>query len=66
MASCALHNFLRRTPPTPPECFDIEDLQNGTVTAGLSSNQSSMATMKRGNTRNHQLTGKEVGSQYVE
>jgi len=29
MASCALHNFLRRTSPdmyTPPECFDTEDL----------------------------------------
>ena len=38
MASCALHNFLRRTSPvtcTPPECFDTEELQNCTVTAGL-------------------------------
>ena len=69
MASCALHNFLRRTSPdtyTPPECFDTEDLQNGTVTAGLRSNSSSMATLKRGNNRNHQLTGKEVRSQFME
>jgi hypothetical protein len=32
MASCALHNFLRRISPdtyTPSECFDIEDLENG-------------------------------------
>jgi hypothetical protein len=32
MASCALHNFLCRTSPnmyTPFECFDSEDLQNG-------------------------------------
>ena len=68
MASCALHNFLRRTSPdmyTPFECFDTEDLQNGTATAGLRSNSSSMATPKRGNNRNHQLTGKEV-SQFVE
>jgi len=51
MASCALHNFLCRTSPdtyTPPECFATEDLQNGTVTAGLKSNPSSMATLKRG------------------
>jgi hypothetical protein len=69
MASCALHNFLRRTSPdtyTPSECFDTEDLQNGTVRAGLRSNPSSMATMKRGNNRNHQLTGKEVCIQSVE
>ena len=69
MASCALHNFLRRTPPdtyTPPKCFDTEDLQNGTVTAGLRSNPSNMATLKRGNNRNRQLTGKEVRSQFVE
>ena len=69
MASCALHNFLRRTSPdtyTPPECFDTEDLQNGTVTAGLRSNPSSMAALKRGNNRNHQLTGKEVRSQFME
>jgi hypothetical protein len=69
MASCALHNSLRRTFPdtyTPSECFDTEDLQNGTVTAGLRSNPSSMATLKRGNNRNHQLTGKEVRSQFME
>jgi len=69
MASCALHNFLRRTSPymyTPPECLDTEDLQNGRVTAGLRSDPSSMATLKRGNNRNHQLTGKEVRSQFVE
>jgi hypothetical protein len=38
MASCALHNFLRRISPdtyTPSVCFDIEDLENGTITAGL-------------------------------
>jgi len=69
MASCALHNFLRRISPdtyTPSECFDIEDLENGTVTAGLRSHPSSMATLKRGNNRNHQLTGKEVRKQFVE
>jgi hypothetical protein len=69
MDSCALHNFLRRTSPdmhTPSECFDTEDLQNGTVTAGLRSNPSSMATLKRGNNMNHQLIGKEVRSQFVE
>jgi hypothetical protein len=69
MASCALHNILHRTSPdmyTPFECFDTEDLQNGTVTAGLRSNPSSMATLQRGNNRNHQLTGKEVRSQFVE
>ena len=63
MGSCELHNFLRRTSPdmyTPSECFDSEDLQNGTVTAGLKSNPSIMATLKRGNNRKHQLTGKEV------
>jgi hypothetical protein len=69
MTSCALHTFLRRTSPdtyTPSECFDTEDLQNGTVTTGLRSNPSSMATLKRGNNRNHQLTGKEIRSQFVE
>jgi len=62
MASCALHNFLHRTSLdtyTPSECFDTEDLQNGTVTAGLRSNPSSMATLKRGNNGNHQLTGND-------
>jgi hypothetical protein len=60
---------LRRISPdtyTPSECFDIEDLQNGTVTAGLRSHPSSMATLKRRNNRDHQLTGKEVRSQFVE
>jgi len=69
MAGRALHNFLRRTSPdtcTLPECFDTEDLQNGTVIAGLRSNLPSMATLKRGNNRNHQRTGKEVRSQFVE
>jgi hypothetical protein len=69
MASCALHNFLRRISPDtyrPSECFDIEVLENGTVTAGLRSHPSSMATLKRGNNGNHQLTGKEVRSQFVE
>ena len=69
MASCALHNFLRRTSAdmyTPSTCFDTEDLQNGTVTAGLRSTPSSLATLKRGNNRSHQLTGKEVRSQSVE
>jgi len=69
MASCALHNFLRRTSPdtyTPPESFDTEDLQNGTVTAGLRSNPSSMTTLKRGNNRSRQLTRKEVRSQFME
>ena len=68
MASCALHNFLQRIFPdtyTPSEYFDIEDLENGTVRAGLRSHPSSMATLKRGN-RNHQLTGKEVRNQFVE
>jgi hypothetical protein len=54
MTSCALHNFLRRTSPdtyTRSGCFDTEDLQNGTVTAGLRSKPSSMATLKRGNNR---------------
>jgi len=69
MASCALHNFLRKTSPdtyTPSECFDTEDLQNGTFIAGLRSNPSSMATPKKGINRNHPLTGKEVRSQFVE
>ncbi|GFG30241.1 hypothetical protein Cfor_04249, partial [Coptotermes formosanus] len=38
MARCALHKFLRRISPdmyTPSECLDIEDLENGTVTASL-------------------------------
>jgi len=51
---------------TTSECFDIEDLENGTVTVGLRSHPSSMATLKRGNNRNHQLTGKEVRNQFVE
>jgi hypothetical protein len=51
---------------TPFECFDIEDLENGIVTAGLRSHPSSMAKLKRGNNRNHQLTGKEVRRQFVE
>jgi len=62
MASCALHNFLRRTSPdtyTPSECFDTEDPQNCTVTAGLRHNPSNIATLKKGNNRNHQLKGKE-------
>jgi len=53
--SCALHNFLRRTSPesyTPSECFNTKDLQNGTFTAGLRSNPTSMPTMKWGNNRN--------------
>ena len=69
MARCALHNFLRRISPdaySQSECFDIENLENGTVTAGLRSQPSSMATLKRGNNRNHQLTGKEVRKQFVE
>jgi len=69
MTTCAPHSFLRRTSPdtyTPPECFDTEDLQNGTVTAGLRSNPSSMATLKMGSNRNLQLTGKEVRSQFME
>jgi len=69
MASFALHIFLRRTSPdtyTPPECFDTEDLQNGTATADLRINPSSMTTLKKGNNRNRQLTGKEVRSQFVE
>jgi hypothetical protein len=69
MARCAMHNLLRRICPgtyTLSECFDIEDIESGTVTAGLKSHPSSMATMKRGNNMNHQLTGKEVRSQFVE
>jgi len=69
MASCALHNFLRRTSPdtyTPSECFDTEDLQHGTVTEGLRNNPSNMATPKKGNNRNHQLTAKEIRRQFVE
>jgi hypothetical protein len=67
--SSALHNFIRRIARdtyTPSEYFDIEDLENGTVTAGLRSHPSSMATLKSGNNRNHQLTGKKVRSPYVE
>jgi hypothetical protein len=63
MASCVLDSFLRRISPdtyTPSEYFDMEDLQNGKVTAGLRSHPSSMVTLKRGNNRNHRLTGKEV------
>jgi hypothetical protein len=51
MASCALHNFLQRISRdiyTPSECFDIEGLENGTVTAGLRSHPSSTATLKKG------------------
>jgi hypothetical protein len=62
MASCALHNFLRSISPdtyTPSKCSDIEDLENGTGTASLRGHPSSIATMKRGNNRNHQLTGKK-------
>jgi len=69
MASCVLHNFLRRASPdtyTPHECFDTEYLQDDTFTAGLRSNPSSMTTLKRGNNRNRQLTGKEVRSLFVE
>ena len=65
MASCALHNFLRRISPdtyTPSECFDVAHLENDTVTVGLRSHPSSVATLKRGNNRNHQLTGKEERS----
>ena len=49
-----------------PNVFDTEDLQNGTVKAGLRSNPSSMATLETGNNRNNQLTGKELRSQFME
>jgi hypothetical protein len=62
LASCALHNFVTSDTYTPSECFDIKDLENGTVRAGLKSHPSSMTTLKRGNNRHHQLTGKEVRS----
>jgi hypothetical protein len=65
MASSVMHSFLRRKSPdtsTPFECFDIDDLENGIVTAGLS-HSSSMATLKSGNNWNHQLTGQEGRSQ---
>jgi hypothetical protein len=69
MSRCVLYSFLRRISPdtyTPSKCIDTEDLENGTFTAGLASHPSSMATLKRGNNRNHQLTGKEVRCQFVE
>jgi hypothetical protein len=68
MPSCALHSFLRRISHdtyTRSECFHNEDLENGTVTAALRSHPSSMATLKMGNNRNHQLT-RQVRSQFVE
>ena len=46
--------------------FNNEELQIGTDAAGLRSNPTSMAAMKRGNKRNHHVTGKEVRRQFVE
>ena len=51
MACCCLHNFLLKCVPNryaPPECFDRENTEEGTVTTGFQT----VASMERLERRN--------------
>nr|CAI5835826.1 unnamed protein product [Callosobruchus analis] len=52
MASCALHNFLMSLSSnsyTSVECFDHENIEDGTIMPGLSAHDSSMEPLYRRN-----------------
>nr|CAI5858194.1 unnamed protein product [Callosobruchus analis] len=52
MASCALHNFLMSLSSnsyTSTECFDHENIEDGTIIPGLRAHDSSMEPLYRRN-----------------
>lgn len=55
MACCALHNFLIKSVPSfysPPECFDKENTDDGTINLGYTTDNSQMVPLLRNNPGN--------------
>nr|CAI5837492.1 unnamed protein product [Callosobruchus analis] len=68
MASCALHNFLMSLSSnsyTSVECFDHENIEDGTIMPGLSAHDSSMEPLYRRNSGNNSTSAKNVREQFV-
>nr|CAI5868376.1 unnamed protein product [Callosobruchus analis] len=65
MASCALHNFLMSLSSnsyTSAECFDHENIEDGTIIPGLSAHDSSMEPLYRRNSGNNSTSAKNLST----
>jgi hypothetical protein len=68
MASCALHNFLITSLPhcyAPSECFDCENLDEGSVKLGLTARDSTMERMQTRNLGNVPRTAKQIREEFM-
>nr|CAI5843806.1 unnamed protein product [Callosobruchus analis] len=68
MASCALHNFLMSLSSnsyTSAECFDHENIEDGTIIPGLSAHDSSMEPLYRRNSGNNSTSAKNIREQFL-
>lgn len=68
MAACALHNFLMAMSLSyysPPECFDIENTENGTVHAGMQTDDSNLVRLDNRLQAISTTTAKNVRDDFV-
>lgn len=68
MACCALHNYLIKSVPnsySPQECFDRENLEDGTIAQGYTSMDSNMERLDRRNPGNTFNAAKKVREDFM-
>lgn len=69
MASCALHNYLMKTSESSycqQECFDVENVDEGSITQGYDTTDSAIFNLQRRNLGNTSIAAKKVREEYME
>ena len=69
MASCALHNYLMKTSESSycqQECFDVENVDEGSITQGYDTTDSAIFNLERRNLGNISIAAKKVREEYME
>ena len=68
MASCVLHNFLIKSVPnsySPPESFDRENTEDGTIASGFHTSNSTMENLNPRNPGNTPNDAKKVRQDFI-
>ena len=68
MASCVLHNFLTKSVPnsySPPDCFDQENTQDGTIVSKFHTSNSNMESLNQRNPGNTPNDAKKVRQDFI-
>ncbi|XP_050664336.1 uncharacterized protein LOC126964989 [Leptidea sinapis] len=69
MASCALHNYVMKTSESSycqQECFDVENVDDGSITQGYDTMNSAIVNLQRRNLGNTSIAAKKVREEYME